>query len=68
MLARHLAVGTDVGSDVGSDVGNDAGRESAATRGAAPGAADATVPPQTWTQSFDLDGAEVHVTLSKDPT
>jgi isoleucyl-tRNA synthetase len=31
-----------------------------------PGAADAFDPSNTWTQSFDLDGAEVHVTLSKD--
>ncbi|MGZ8411398.1 MAG: DUF5915 domain-containing protein [Gemmatirosa sp.] len=57
VLARHLAVGGDVGT----------GTTGAAT-GAAAGAADAFVPPQTWTQAFDLDGAEVHVTLSKDPT
>ena len=33
---------------------------------AASGAADAFDHPTTWTQTFDLDGAEVHVTLSKD--
>ncbi|GLC26458.1 isoleucine--tRNA ligase [Roseisolibacter agri] len=62
VLARHLAVGTDVDSSSVSDA------ESAAAGMPASGAADATVPPQTWTQSFDLDGAEVHVTLSKDPS
>jgi isoleucyl-tRNA synthetase len=56
VLARHLAVGDDVGSGT---------PDAAAT---AAGAADAFVPPQTWTQAFDLDGAEVHVTLSKDLT
>jgi isoleucyl-tRNA synthetase len=51
VLARRLLVGID-------EIGK-------AEPGTA-GAADAFEPFNTWTQAFDLDGAEVHVTLSKD--
>jgi isoleucyl-tRNA synthetase len=51
VLARRLLVGID-------EIGK-------AEPGTA-GAADAFEPSNTWTQAFDLDGAEVHVTLSKE--
>ena len=51
VLARRLLVGV---SEIGT------------AQPGSSGAADAFEPSNTWTQAFDLDGAEVHVTLSKD--
>jgi isoleucyl-tRNA synthetase len=55
VLARLLVVGTEGGA--GAPTGSTAGTS---------GAPDAFDPSNTWTQAFDLDGAEAHVTLSKD--
>jgi isoleucyl-tRNA synthetase len=55
VLARRLTVGADAVPE---------GAAGAASE--LPGAADAFDPPNTWTQTFDLDGAEALVTLSKD--